>query len=701
MKSPLDYTALLRVLLALICLATMPDRAIAQAAHDPSDLYVQAYLKMRDASNLEKKQDYRSAYKSFVEASRLFDAVAKTYPSWKPEIVSYRRKKMRDIISDLQEKARRNLGGDLTLPKPATPAQTATADDPLPLPKRPENPGLTASNVQPNVVAKIPQDNPVTEERDTESINAATSHIEAKFRELRTRISQLDAEKAHLTQRLVSKESELTAAQQEIVDARRAQAELQSRLLESEGQLQTSGNTSDLAALRDEVATLKAQLTIAKASLETAGLHTTELLAALETARTEISLLKEERSQLITERHQMSEILGDIEADGSLSVNNLLALNQNLRRQLETARTAAEQLALARDQDKEQIDVLKSQVSGVSQELEKLRSQNSTYRQEIAQLTQKLEHASSDLAMASAGVLNEEALEENRMLRDVLLRQLQQQARRQQSKELVLQELAKLEINSRTLLDHIEEIAGAGVDLTEEERALFKGPIAAMLLGESGMHGTLISSNRGSTKPAPPEEAPAAPDHGDTRAAMAQKARIAALHFQKQRYAEAEQLYEDILRMDRQNVYNLCNLGIIKVHLKNHEEAEVLLSKALAYDPDHPQAHLMLGVSLFQQKKYDPALESIGHAARLDPQNERAHQYLGLIYSHKGWRKRAEDEFKQAISIDPGFAEAHFNLSILYATSDDSSRELAEKHYQEAVTLGAKRDPVMEEFLRG
>ena len=32
------------------------------------------------------------------------------------------------LISDLQEKARRNLGEDLTLPKPATPAQAATAD---------------------------------------------------------------------------------------------------------------------------------------------------------------------------------------------------------------------------------------------------------------------------------------------------------------------------------------------------------------------------------------------------------------------------------------------------------------------------------------------------------------------------------------------------------------------------------------------
>ncbi|MFV1995754.1 MAG: tetratricopeptide repeat protein, partial [Verrucomicrobiales bacterium] len=211
--------------------------------------------------------------------------------------------------------------------------------------------------------------------------------------------------------------------------------------------------------------------------------------------------------------------------------------------------------------------------------------------------------------------------------------------------------------------------------------------------------------------PAPknPDDSPAAakrtPQTGtnleDEKVEIARMTRKASASFEHKDYHKAEALYEDILKSDRQNTYNLCNLGIIKLRLAKHDEAEVLFNKALAYDPNHSPSHFMLGVLYFNAKNYDGALESIGHAVALRPGNARAHQYLGLIASHKGWIERAEQEFKKAISIDPEFAEAHFNLSILYATSENPTRELAQKYYQEALSLGAKPDPVMEEFLKG
>ncbi|GAG04217.1 unnamed protein product, partial [marine sediment metagenome] len=263
-----------------------------------------------------------------------------------------------------------------------------------------------------------------------------------------------------------------------------------------------------------------------------------------------------------------------------------------------------------------------------------------------------------------------------------------QQTRRQQAKDLVIQELAKLEINSRSLLDHIEDLAGSRTVLTDEERALFRDSAAMSLFASTDMHGTLVSSSPVSKDPA---EAPVATKEAvatsteDGKVEIARMTRKASASFEQEDYENAEALYEDILKVDRQNTYNLCNLGIIKLRLAKHDEAEVLFNKALAYDPNHSPSHFMLGVLYFNAKNYDGAFESIGHAVALRPGNARAHQYLGLIASHKGWIERAEEEFKKAISIDPKFAEAHFNLSILYATSEDPTRKLAEKHYQEAL----------------
>ena len=680
----------------------LPDSLDAQTAVDPSDLYLKAYLAMRDAEQLAKDQQYNYAFEKYLEATELFDSVARIYPTWNPHMVNFRRKKIREIITDLKTRAQPALRYSLSTTPPQTPLPAnSSPGSPLPLPGRRLLPPTTAPSPVPNVVARIPSpDASASPPTGDDSIGAVTSHIEKKFRELHSRITQLDSEKQRLVRRLQSKETDLTAVRNALDTSHQSQADLERKLTESQERLKQTAayGPEKVQALENEVATLSAQIKIAKANLTDAGLKTTELLADLEEATSEIELLKEERSQLISERHEIEAILGEIDSDGSASISRLMALNNNLRRQLDTARENAEKLAGARTSDKEEIDRLKSEVAGVSRELAEMRVENEEYQIEIAQLTKKLESASDELSDPAIAA-SAEVLEENEMLRDIILRQLRQQARRQQAKELAIEEFAKLEINSRSLLDHIEDLADSRVTLSDKERSLFRDSFVAPLLADSDLHGTLLSSG-GAAKDLTNPNARVRVPTSDSKSRMAQLAKEASQHFGAGRHPEAENLFQEILKLDRQNIFSLCNLGIIKLQLGKHEEAEVLFSKALAYEPKYSSAHLMLGITQFNQKDFDRSLESINHSVQINPNNAQAHQYLGLIASHKGWVKRAEEEFKKAISIDPDFAEAHFNLAILYITSSEPDRALASEHYRIALNLGAAPDPAMEEYLK-
>ena len=77
---------------------------------------------------------------------------------------------------------------------------------------------------------------------------------------------------------------------------------------------------------------------------------------------------------------------------------------------------------------------------------------------------------------------------ENDILRGIVLRQQKQEAGRAQTKKLVLGELAKLEINSKTLLKEIDLLSQPVVKLTPKELSLFRK-------SELQVSGTEISAN--------------------------------------------------------------------------------------------------------------------------------------------------------------------------------------------------------------
>jgi Flp pilus assembly protein TadD len=95
------------------------------------------------------------------------------------------------------------------------------------------------------------------------------------------------------------------------------------------------------------------------------------------------------------------------------------------------------------------------------------------------------------------------------------------------------------------------------------------------------------------------------------------------------------------------------------------------------------------------------ALHAISRAIHEDPTDAKAHNYLAAVSKKLGWLDAAEAELQRAIELDPNYANAHFNLALMYLERKPPGLELAKRHYEKAVSLGAAKDELVEEKLKG
>ena len=156
--------------------------------------------------------------------------------------------------------------------------------------------------------------------------------------------------------------------------------------------------------------------------------------------------------------------------------------------------------------------------------------------------------------------------------------------------------------------------------------------------------------------------------------------------------AGAKKDFQKVLTLAPDNVATTINLGLVAYREGKFAEAEKLLKKAVRAQPEAGLGWLVLGVIYHDQDKLDAALAALAQAALLEPKNATVHQYLGVTVGKKGWLSGAEDEMRKAIEIEPGYAEAHFNLAVFYLQRSPPSVELARRHYQKALDLGAAPD---------
>ncbi len=159
-----------------------------------------------------------------------------------------------------------------------------------------------------------------------------------------------------------------------------------------------------------------------------------------------------------------------------------------------------------------------------------------------------------------------------------------------------------------------------------------------------------------------------------------------ALEYQKMGYlSQAETIYHQILRKDKNNADALHLLGVIALESGKPEEGIELIEKAIRLDPAEPTFYNNAGEACRTINKLDKAIAYYRRATSLAPDFYTAHYNLGVALQEQGNLDEAIVCFRRTLSLSPDHAEAHYNLGNAFL--DQGKLEDAIACYQKALSL--------------
>ena len=701
--------------------------ASAQAqSDDPSETFLKAYMTAQQGEKLERDNQFTRALAKYRLAGSLLEELKKAHSEWQPAIVEYRSRKISESILRVQSKS--GTQQDLAATN-APPAETQ------PSPQRSSEPTVEVgpNKSKPSIIVQpADQASPPPKEREatapalappasdaaiknaTRKLRDKVEQLEAELQHSRSKVSEVEEEKEKLNSKLKESNSKLEQAQQELERTKGAEKNVRGQLAEAQASLkkiQETGN-ADMkaqAALKGEIVQLKQALAAAEEGRATAEKERDSQDAKLADANSQIAKISKERDDALGQLTGLK--------DSQHRVAVLLAENTELKEKLATAEQTVREVSEDKPKKAQELADARKQLEDLRAQLAASEKQNKDFEVEVASLRSQLEDTSSQLEKAKLTGANAEETakltRENQILRNIVVRERQEEARREQAKKLMLAEFDKLKIKSDTLNEQIALLAQPVTKLTDEELALLRQPVISISDESPNTVKASFTYAKPSTGNQPGEpivettDSAAPPEANlqngfkpDVPTDLIDIAKQAKENFDQGKYHAAERQYQELLTKSPNNLYSLSNLGVVYFRTGKLKAAELTLKKAVAIAPKDEFAHTTLGIVYYRQSKFDDALNELTKSLAINPKSAAAHNYLGITASQKGWQEAAEKEMLEAVAVKPDYADAHFNLAVIYATASPPSKELAKRHYAKATELGAEPDASLEKLLR-
>ncbi len=133
-----------------------------------------------------------------------------------------------------------------------------------------------------------------------------------------------------------------------------------------------------------------------------------------------------------------------------------------------------------------------------------------------------------------------------------------------------------------------------------------------------------------------------------------------ALH-QRGQLAQAQALYEDVLRKEPRNFEALHHLGLVYCQKQQFARGLGFFDKALKANPRSADCHNNRGNALRDLGRFDEAVASFGKALALKPDFAEGHCNLGNALRDLRRLDAAIASYDKAIALEPGLAEAWSN----------------------------------------
>ena len=661
---------------------------------DPSEIFLKAYLTAQQGEKLERQDQFKTALAKYRFAGSLIEELRKSHAQWQPAVVDYRGRKISEAILRLQERITRQTqlnasGSQLPDIAPAAPESDAWSE-----------PG-------PEALAPQPAEKISERLRDT-TIKAATRNLRDKVAELQAALEKTRGdletarkEKEVVDTRLKETNSKLERAQKDADDAKKSEGQARdhlAQLQESVKALQGSEGNGDKEQqqLRAEVAQLKAAVAAADQARVTAEKQREDTQAKFAEANNHIVALERERDGALDQLKSAKE--------SEQRFRSIVAEKNDLQQKLASAEGKLRKLSEGDPKSSEKLAGMERQMAQLQQQLTETQNRNYYLAARAAELDVELEHAGTELQAARLAAANSEdssqLARENELLRNIVVRERQEEARRDEARKLVLAELDRLKVRSELLTKEIEFLAQPVTKLTVEELALFRQPVVSISKEKPGALKMSFVFEKKSTAGIGKSNATATAAPKALPNELQDITIAARKNVEQGRYRTAEKQYQTVLAKDPRNLDALSNLGVVYFRTGKIRSAESMLKKALSIAPNDDFVLTTLGIVHYRQSRFDEALKELRKAIEINPNSATAHNYLGITASQKGRQQEAEKEMLQAIAKDPNYADAHFNLAVILITTQPSSRELAREHYARATALGTQPSPSLERLLQ-
>ena len=160
---------------------------------------------------------------------------------------------------------------------------------------------------------------------------------------------------------------------------------------------------------------------------------------------------------------------------------------------------------------------------------------------------------------------------------------------------------------------------------------------------------------------------------------------LALQHHKKKSYKIAEDLYEELLKINPYHFEVIFLLGSLQIQTKNFIKAIQLLKKATQIQSNHKSAHNYLGIAFYKLGELQKAIGCYAKSIKIDPNFAEAHNNLGIVFKELGLLQKAISCHEKAIQIDSNNSDAYNSLGTVFGELGELQK--AKSCYEKSIQI--------------
>jgi tetratricopeptide (TPR) repeat protein len=134
--------------------------------------------------------------------------------------------------------------------------------------------------------------------------------------------------------------------------------------------------------------------------------------------------------------------------------------------------------------------------------------------------------------------------------------------------------------------------------------------------------------------------------------------KLGIMYLDREKNAEAAQVFSKANRVKPKNVKVLVNLGVALDNLSRADEAQSYYRQAIAISPEDSLASCRLATSLYAQGKFSDSMTLLRELIAKQPRSHCAYFTMGVAFADAGLYRDAIRMWKKVVELAPASPEA-------------------------------------------